>query len=145
MEAELRRRHEVQREAHLGADADRLVSLFADDFVSVQDGVVSRPSRAQSRARFQRYFDLVTFLAWDDIEEPVIELAADGSLATILVRKRVHLTHPGGEEETVFAWLETWRHRDDRWELAMVVSTRQAPAADQVDGRGAGGSNGDES
>jgi ketosteroid isomerase-like protein len=118
-----------QREAHLTGDADRLVDLFADDFVTVQDGSMTRPSRAKSRQRFQRYFDRVQFLAWEDLAPPVIEVADDASLATALVHKRVQLRYLDdagliSEEEAVFAWHETWRRRDGGWELAVVVSTQ---------------------
>jgi ketosteroid isomerase-like protein len=128
---ELRALQREQRRAHVEGDAEAMVAMLADDFVSVADGVVSRPSRPESLARFERYFGLVTFLAWDDLAEPVIEVAADGSLASVLVAKRVHLTYPGedgtvAEEETHFAWAETWRRAGGgRWELAMVVSTRK--------------------
>jgi uncharacterized protein (TIGR02246 family) len=127
---ELRRLHAREREAHLNRDAELMASLFADDFVSVQDGEVTRPDREASRKRFERYFSRVTFLAWDDEIEPVIELSDDGTLATILVRKRVHLTYRDddgapAEELTHFAWVEVWRRRDERWELAMVASTKR--------------------
>lgn len=107
-----------------------LVALFADDFVSVQDGEISRPSRDASRQRLERYFARVSFIAWEDIAEPVFELSDDGTLATVLVQKRVHLTYRDetgkpAEELTFFAWVETWRQRHGRWELAMVVSTRK--------------------
>jgi len=119
-----------QRQAHLAADAAALTAMFADDFVSVQDGEISRPGRDASRARFERYFAQVTFLAWDDLEEPVIEASDDGTLATVLVHKLVHVTFREAdgtpqEEITTFAWAETWRHTGDRWELAMVISTRK--------------------
>jgi len=129
---ELRALHAREREAHLHRDAAQLVSLFADDFVSVQDGEVTRPGREASLERFQRYFAQVRFLAWDDVVEPVVEVSGDGTLATILVRKRVHVTYADAdgqpaEEVTDFAWLEVWRRRDDRWELATVISTRKPP------------------
>jgi hypothetical protein len=43
----------------------------------------------------------------------------------------VHLTFMGAdgkpeEERTIFAWAETWRRTRSRYELAMVISTRQA-------------------
>ena len=119
-----------QREAHLRGDARGLVELFADDFVSVQDGDISRPGWPDSLRRFERYFAEVSFLAWDDIEPPAIEVSQDGSLASVLVSKLVQLTYRDAAgnpaaESTVFAWAETWRHAGDRWELAMVVSTRR--------------------
>lgn len=124
---------ELQREehrAHVEGDAHAMAAMFAPDFVSVSDGVVSRPSREENLARFERYFGRVTFLAWEDTAEPLIEVARDGTLATVLVSKRVHVTYPGedgatAEGETYFAWAETWRRVDGRWELAMVVSTRK--------------------
>jgi hypothetical protein len=127
---ELQRR---ERDAHLAGDADGLVSLFADDFMSIQDGEVTRPSRAESLARFERYFATVTFLAWDNLVPPMIEVSDDATLATVVVQKRVHLTYLGpdgvpAEELTLFAWVEAWRCRADRWELAMVVSTRRTGA-----------------
>jgi pSer/pThr/pTyr-binding forkhead associated (FHA) protein len=120
-----------QREAHLSRDASRMAALFADDFVSVRDGEVTRPSRDESRERFERYFARVRFVAWDDIAEPVIEVSDDGTLATVLVRKRVHVAYveangQPAEEETVFAWVEVWRRQDHRWVLAMVSSTNAA-------------------
>ena len=130
---ELRALHESQRQAHLDRDAQRLVALFADDFVSVHDGQVSRPDRAASLERFERYFARVTFRAWDDVTPPVVEVSDDATLATILVTKRVHVDYVDeegqpAEEVTDFAWTEVWRRREGPWELAMVISTRRPDA-----------------
>jgi hypothetical protein len=119
-----------QREAHLNGDAVQLVSLFADDFTSIRDGEVTKPSRDMSLERFTRYFELVSFRAWDDLADPVIEISVDATLATVLVQKRVHITYPNAhgervEELTDFAWVELWRRREERWELAMVISTKR--------------------
>ena len=128
-EAELLRLQTLQRRAHLEKDADLLTSTFADDFVSVADGVISRPTREESRERFQTYFDSVEFLAWDDISPPVVHVSTDGSVGHVLVHKRVHLRNPasGRESESEFAWLETYRRDNGEWRLTMVVST-QRPA-----------------
>ena len=131
--------HARQREAHLSGDAAALTAMFADDYISVQAGEVSRPARDDSRARFERYFAQVTFLAWDDLSDPVIEVSGDGSLATVLVHKLVHLIYQDAdgtrlEEITTFAWAETWRHAVGRWELAMMVSTRKDAGQQQADG-----------
>ncbi len=115
--------------AHVNHDAHLLVSLFSDDFINLGDGAISRPSRGESLAHFQAYFDRSTFLAWDDIEPPIIRLSADGSLAYAIIHKRVQLltTGPGIREqthETIFAWLEIWERNDGRWQLQVVASTR---------------------
>lgn len=120
---------DLQRRAHLEGDATLLVSIFADDFTNIQGGEVSRPSREESRARFQAYFDRTTFLAWEDVRPPVIEISDDGSMAHVIVQKRVRLrdrSSPDEVETTRFAWLETYRKRAGRWKLTAVASTRRS-------------------
>ena len=121
-------RHALEREAHLDRNVDLLVSLFADDFVMVDEGEVTKPSRAQNRARFDSYFKAVRFKKWDDLAPPSIRVSKDGTLASVLVKKEVVLTLVDApevkEERTVFAWMETWEKREGRWLLVAVCSTR---------------------
>ena len=82
----------------------------------------------ESRKQFQAYFDASTFLAWDDLEPPVIGLSDDGTLAYVVAHKRVAVKpkDAGDEtppEETIFAWLETWRKVDGAWKLEALAST----------------------
>jgi hypothetical protein len=124
--AELLRLHEEQRVAHLTADADLLISALADDFTNISEGRIERPDRELNRARFQGYLDSVEFLEWDDISPPVIRISADGTMAYVMVHKRVRLLRDGSsdkEEHTVYAWLETYEKRDGVWRLTTVAST----------------------
>lgn len=130
----LRRLLDQERAAHLGRDASLLVSLFADDFVNIGAGRVTRPTRTESLASFQAYFDRSEFLAWDDIEPPLIRISPDGSMAYAIVRKRVRRIEMGpegrgAEEETVFAWMEVWERIGDEWKLKVVASTNEAGEA----------------
>lgn len=126
--AELLRLHELQREAHLSKRAALLTSVFADTFRNVARGRVTAPSRAESTSRLQAYFDRSTFQAWDDLAPPIIRIARDGSMAYVIVQKRVRLTAPDSigtpvPEHTEFAWLETYEKLDGRWLLTTVAST----------------------
>jgi len=125
---ELLRLHEVEKTAHLGKNAELLVSLFADDFASMDGGEIRSPTPGEHLERFSRYFDSVEFLAWEDITPPKIRISEDGTLAHVIVHKRVRL-HPVGnpadETHTVFAWLETWEKRDGEWKLTTVASTER--------------------
>lgn len=124
--AELQRLLAQGRAAHFNRDADLLVSSISDEFISVDSGEVTRPDRKSSQDRFQAYFDAVEFLEWDDIEPPVIRISRDGSMAYVIVRKRVRLkdlTQNGKEETTIFAWMETWEKEDGAWKRKAVVST----------------------
>lgn len=126
--AALMRLHDVQREAHLSRQATLLTGSFADTFYSISRGRVTTPSRQESDARFQSYFDAVTFVEWDDIEPPVVRISPDGRMAYLIVQKRVRLTTPDSAgrpvpEHTVFAWLETYEKQDGTWRLTALAST----------------------
>lgn len=115
------------REAHLNRDAALMVSVFADDMIAISGGEVRRASRDAGRERFEAYFGRVDFMAWDDLEPPIITLSDDGSMATVMVRKLVRV-RPRGQvdapvSETRFAWLEVWRRVNGRWEMTANVST----------------------
>ncbi|WP_375773070.1 nuclear transport factor 2 family protein [Archangium gephyra] len=122
--------NQTQRDAHLQRDAQRMVSTMAEDFLSVQDGRISRPTREQVLGNFQRYFASVRFQAWDDLSEPIVTLSEDGTLAWMVVHKRVELVEvsTGEAETTVFAWMATFEKRQGQWLQTAVVSTR-APAS----------------
>ena len=125
---ELLRGHELARRAHLEHRADLMTSGFADTVIQIARGEVTTGTPEQGRARFQRYFDRSTFLAWDDIAPPIIHISPDGRMAWKVVRKRVGLTAPDStgrlvEEHTIFAWVEILEKLDGRWKLVAVAST----------------------
>lgn len=123
--------HDAQRRAHLAEDAEGMADLLADGFVEVRDGQRLVVARADTIARFRRYFDAVEFLAWEDLAPPAIELARDGSLATMAVEKlvRCRVRDENGAphvERTLFAWLATCAPGPDgRWRIVQIASTRR--------------------
>lgn len=123
--------HERQRVAHLREDPNLLVSMLAEDFVSIEDGVTERLDHDTLRKRFANYFAAVDFVEWSDLRPPEITISGNGTLATVVVRKRVRLraaAQPDGPiQETRFAWLESWRKRAGRWEMIALSSTEGPP------------------
>jgi hypothetical protein len=120
--------HAQQREAHLGKDAALLTATFADTFLNISRGRVASPTRAESTARLQAYFDRSTFIEWDDIVPPIVRISRDGQMASLIVQKRVRLTAPDSTgtlapEHTVFAWLATYEKMNGTWRLTAVAST----------------------
>ncbi len=128
---QLQQTRELHRLAHISRDAELLINTFSDDFRLVQDGQVAQPSREASLAQFQPYFDSVTFIAWDDIQPPVITLSADGKMASVIVTKHVRIVardnNQAEPQETFFAWLETWQQQAGEWKITTLASTEQAP------------------
>lgn len=124
----LRHLHDQQQTAHLTHDAGLFASVFHDPITQANRGEIHQSSREDSQKRSQAYFDQVEFVAWEDITPPVIRVAQDGTMASILVHKRVHLAAEDAEGkrqevETIFAWLESWEKLNGEWQLMMVVST----------------------
>jgi hypothetical protein len=125
---ELLRLHEEQRSAHLQKRAELLVRSQADTMISVSRGRVSFSRRDAAQARFQEYFDSVEFRAWDDAAAPIIQLSGDGTMAYVVVQKRVHVVVPASagaarESRTEYAWVSIYEKRDGRWRLTVIAST----------------------
>jgi ketosteroid isomerase-like protein len=128
--AELMRIHELSREAHLGKDAAAIAALVSDDFLNISHGEIDHWTSEEVISHLQPYLDRSTFLAWDDIQEPVIRISSDGTMAYVVILKDVHLTQPDEngdpvEGRTIFAWTETYEKRDGEWRLTTVTSTNK--------------------
>ena len=117
--------------AHLTYDAERFIALFADQVTQIRNGQVDSSNKADNLKRIKTYFDQFEFEAWEDIKPPVITISNDGSMATILVQKRVRGSSKSDEgdktvRETEFAWLEVWQKQDGQWKVVTVASTRKS-------------------
>jgi hypothetical protein len=124
---ELLRGHYRDRAAHFGRDAGAIYSGFADEFFNLDNGQLRLGDREAGRKRMQAYLDRSTFIEWDDITPPVIRMSDDGSMAFLLVHKRVRLLdkNDGGKEKVeVFAWSTTFRKIAGKWKMTSVTSTR---------------------
>lgn len=125
---ELQSLQKQQQEAHLTGNAELLVSIFAEDFMNIDSGMINTPTKEQATVRFQSYFDRVEFIAWDNIEEPVINISKDETMAYVIVQKFVHLKipQPDGSEiesKTNFVWMEVWEKMDGTWKMKAIAST----------------------
>jgi hypothetical protein len=126
--AELRRLQREARDAHLQYDAERLVASFHDPLTGLSRGEVSRSTPEENRERFGGYLKSVEFDEWADTAPPLIRVSADGSMAYVIVQKRVRLrtrTTPPQTESVQFAWMEAWEKRNGAWRLMAVASTEK--------------------
>jgi len=134
--AELMRLHKEHQTAHLTYDAELFLESFADEVTQLQRGQVKTQDKAANLKRFKSYFSSYKFIEWEDIKPPVIKISKDGTLATIIVEKRVRGTYKNdkGEEEkdlTIFAWLEVWEKIDGKWKITTIASTARYGASDK--------------
>ena len=122
--------HNAQRAYHFNKDSIAFANQLSDNFISVNRGIISRPSRKETITRYDAYFSSVEFEKWDDVSEPIIHFSTDGSLAYTIVDKIVALTYEGDdgkriEEETHFAWTTIYRKYGDNWKIDCVTSTNK--------------------
>ena len=127
---EIMRIHQLQREYHFQKDSIAFANQLSDNFISVNRGNISFPSKEETISRYNRYFSSVEFVKWDDVSEPIIRFSDDGSLAYAVVDKQVILTYKDEQGEPVedtthFAWTTIYRKYDDQWKIDCVTSTNE--------------------
>ena len=130
--AELLRLHKSDREAHFKTDVDLLLENSPEEFISVSRGKISRSSEADARKMFTGYFRDAKYYEWDDVQEPIIRISKDASMAWMITRTRVRRVQKNAdgaekEEKFVYAGIMTYEKRDGRWGRVANVSTFEQP------------------
>src|SRR5437763_9230888 len=127
---ELLRIHQSDREAHFKTDVDALLANSPEEFISVGRGKINRSSKEDARKMFTGYFRDAKYYEWDDVEEPIIRISNDATMAWMITRTRVRRVQkkadgPEQEEKFVYAGIMTYEKRDGRWVRVANVSTAE--------------------
>ena len=115
--------HKADREAHFKTDVDLLQLRSPDEFIAVSDGKIYRTKKADERKQFAEYFKGAKYYEWDDVEEPIVRISKDGSLAWMVTRLRVRRVQKGNERRFIYAGIMTYERQDGRWMRVANVST----------------------
>jgi ketosteroid isomerase-like protein len=123
------RRHIQDRKAHFEKDIATLLSGIADEQINLRDGRVITSSRADAKNRFTNYFGQVAeFLHWDDLQQPIIRISQDGTMAWMINRIRLHYRSVDNEEaDMICAWLMVYEKQNDDWVAVANASTFSPP------------------
>ena len=125
----LLRSNEIQRIAHLENDAALLANEIADTMMSIQRGEISYASNQAIQQRFENYFKQVKYTSWDDTRLPIIQVSADGQMASVSVQKFLDLQYAdeegklGQHNYALFAWNAQYALVDDQWKIVGNTST----------------------
>lgn len=122
--------HNAQRDYHFNKDSIAFADQLSKDFISVDRGEVSKPTKAATITRYNSYFSSVEFVKWDDVSKPIIKFSNDGSLAYTIVDKVVTVRYKNEndslvEEETRFAWTAIYKKYGNEWKIDHVASTNK--------------------
>ncbi len=129
-EQEILEMHEAQREYHFGKDSVAFAQQMSAEYVSVNRGLITRPSVQDNISRYNNYFSAVEFVKWDDLSPPMIRFSEDGSMAYTVVDKEVIVEYKISETETIldsgyYAWVAIYKKQAEGWKLDCVASTNR--------------------
>ncbi len=126
--AELLRLHKSDREAHFKTDVELLQRSAPEEFITVNGGKIYRVTKSDERKHFTDYLKDAKYYEWDDVEEPIIRISKDGSMAWMITRIRVRRTQKNDtgterEQKFIYAGIMTYEKRDGKWIRVANVST----------------------
>lgn len=73
--------HKAVVKAHFEKDVDFLVGDLSENFFSVSNGEIRRPTAEEVRSNFENYLRGTTFAEYRDLREPLTGFSDDGSVA----------------------------------------------------------------
>lgn len=119
--------HQVTLDAHLTSDVELLLRDEGDEYVVVNRGEISYPTKAERRARFTPYLAATTFEVYRDEVPPLVTVSADGTLGWVVVQvyARGRQTAAEGDSrplEFTSAWIELYKKVSGRWQRIGNVS-----------------------
>jgi len=112
--------HEAVLKAHIDSNIEALLATEAEDFVLMNRGEISSPSKAERRAFLGPYLASTTFEFYRDAVKPVVKVSKDGSLGWVIAQVEARgsaATRQGGRQsvEFVVAWIELYERRNGEW------------------------------
>lgn len=122
--------HKQTIDAHWKKDVGFFTKDISDDYFSVGNGEIRKPSKAQISRQFTDYLSTTTFSEYRDLQDPIIGISSDGSLAWSLVKVMVAGTRrpaDGAERNLDFtcAWITLYERQGKKWIRRCEVSSFQ--------------------
>ncbi|MGD9347035.1 MAG: hypothetical protein PVH84_14290 [Candidatus Aminicenantes bacterium] len=113
---------------HLNMNIDSFVADYAEDYIFVANGEISHRTKDEFKASFSDYLKSTTFSEYRDLEEPIIGLSRDGSMAWSIVKVKVAGSRnfeDGSQKafDVTYAWITLYERQEDKWIRIVEVST----------------------
>ena len=112
--------HKRMIDAHWRKDVGFFTRDISEQYFSVGNGEIRRPTRKEIAAEFAAYLESTTFTEYRDLQEPVVGLSKDGSLAWSVVQVKVagkRATEEGtdGNLDFICAWITLYERQGKKW------------------------------
>jgi hypothetical protein len=120
--------HKRMIAAHWKKDAGFFTGDISDHYFSVGDGEIRRPTGEEIAAEFADYLESTTFTEYRDLQEPIVGLSKDGSLAWSVVQVKVagkRAAEDGTDRDLDFicAWITLYERQGKKWVRLGEVSS----------------------
>ena len=112
--------HQQIIQAHLQKDVASWLDGEADQYLVVNRGDITYPTKADRTAMRQPYLAQTEFSEYRDLVPPIVKVSGDGTLGWLIAQIKVVgvRTMPDGQQfefDTVWAWIELYEKVDGRW------------------------------
>jgi hypothetical protein len=120
--------HKELINAHFRKDLDFFTRGISEDFVSVSNGEINKPTPEEITANYKNYITNTTFSEYRDLQEPIVGFSKDGSIAWAIVKVKVkgeRKLEDGTNRDVDFicAWLTLYEKTNTGWDVLAEVST----------------------
>lgn len=127
---EILKLHNLQRDYHFNKDSIAYADQLSENYIAVNRGIISRPTKKETISKYNNYFSSVEFIKWDDVTEPIIRFSEDGKLAYTIVDKIVQVAYEDEKGEVIkgethFAWTAIYKKYGDDWKIDCAISTNK--------------------
>ena len=123
--------HNKDRQAHFLTDVEAALASVHEPHIYVRDGVIQHLSRSDLEKTFREYFRDTTFLEWNDLEEPIVNVPGDGTMGWMVERLKVRriIKGEGEERQFIYAGITVYEKRDGTWLKVANASTFEMQGA----------------
>jgi hypothetical protein len=120
--------HQSDRQAHFERDPYALLEVSLDTFISVSNAKITRGLKKDRITFFKNNFEGATYSKWDNLEEPIVRISSDGTLAWMIIRIEVSRTKKNENGDEVpegftYAGIMTYKKVNGKWMKEANVST----------------------
>ena len=120
LRSEILELHKTTIDAHWEKDIDFFTKDISDDYFSVGNGEIRKPTKLEVTKQFTNYLNNTTFTEYRDLQEPIIGFSKDGSLAWSIVKVKIagrRTMDDGTERDLDFtcAWITLYEREKAKW------------------------------
>lgn len=124
---ELQSIHMEDRQAHFNTDVKTATSFFTDSYIYVRDGEIHQLSLSGLDSMYSNYFKDATFHEWDDLEQPIINISDDGTMAWVIEHFRIRISRQEDEQSkeqiSEYAGITIYEKNSGNWLRVANAST----------------------